>query len=165
LEASAGPYGESSRLSAASRYLTGLLTGRRAHISHICKTPPPLAGAGHNGFGSVDALREEIEGRHPRVSWVSHVHGPYPYPVIRGGRSNRSFLEGCRTPPCVNRQDSRARGSGDLADSEIAASDGSPRTCHSNPSSRDAHILRVWPSLPTIALRHPPWRSQRRFCS
>ena len=56
----------SSRLSAASRYLTGLLTGRRAHIS--VKTPP----------------------RSPRVSWVSHIHGPYPYQVIRGGRSNRS---------------------------------------------------------------------------
>jgi hypothetical protein len=32
------------------------------------KNPAPLAGTGHNGFGSVDALREEIEGRHPRVS-------------------------------------------------------------------------------------------------
>jgi hypothetical protein len=31
----------------------------------------------------------------PRVSWISHVHGPYPYPVIRRGRSNRSSLEGC----------------------------------------------------------------------
>jgi hypothetical protein len=56
--------------------------------------------------------------RHPRVSWVSHVHGPYPYPVIRRGRSNRSSLEGCVTPPRVNRLDSGARGSGDLSDSE-----------------------------------------------
>jgi hypothetical protein len=66
--------------------------------SYLCKNPAPLPGTGHNGFGSVDALREEIEGRHPRVSWVSHVHGPYPHPVIRGGRSNRSSLEGCGTP-------------------------------------------------------------------
>jgi hypothetical protein len=29
-----------------------------------------------------------------RVSWVSHVHGPYPYPVIRRRRSNRSSLGG-----------------------------------------------------------------------
>jgi hypothetical protein len=47
-----------------------------------------------------------------RVSWVSHVHGPNPYPVIRRGRSNRSSLEGCGTPPRVNRLDPRAWGSG-----------------------------------------------------
>jgi hypothetical protein len=86
------------RGSQASRYLTGQRTGRRAHIS--VKAPPPSPETGHNGFGSVDALREEIESRHPRVSWVSHVHGPYPYPVIRRGRSNRSSPEGCGTP-CV----------------------------------------------------------------
>jgi hypothetical protein len=60
-----------------------------------------------------------------RVSWVSHVHGPYLYPVIRRGRSKRSSLEGCGTPPRVNRLDYRARGSGDLAE-----------------SSRVAHLLR-----------------------
>jgi hypothetical protein len=80
--------------------------------AHTKLDPAPSPETGHNGFGSVDALREEIECRHPRVSWVSHVHGPYPYPVMRRRRSYRSSVEECGTPPRVNRLDSRARGSG-----------------------------------------------------
>jgi hypothetical protein len=85
-----------------------------------------------------------------RDSWVSHVHGPYPYPVIRRRRSNRSSLEGFGTPPRVNRLDSLARGSGDLADSERrAASDGSPRICPPTSSNRDVHPARgeAWLTL------------------
>jgi hypothetical protein len=51
-----------------------------------------------------------VQDTRARVSWISHVHGPYPYPVIRRGRSNRSSLEGCGTPLRVNRLDSPARG-------------------------------------------------------
>jgi hypothetical protein len=32
------------------------------------KTPPPSPETGHYGLGLVDALREEIESRHPRAS-------------------------------------------------------------------------------------------------
>ena len=57
---------QTSWLLAASRYPTGLRTERRAHT---CKTPSRQGGGtGYNGFGSVDALRAEIEGRHPRAS-------------------------------------------------------------------------------------------------
>jgi hypothetical protein len=34
------------------------------------KNPVPLAGTEHNGFGSVDALREDIEGRDTRARLV-----------------------------------------------------------------------------------------------
>jgi hypothetical protein len=45
------------------------ITARFGH-AYIRKNPAPLAGTGHNGFGSVDALREDIEGRDTRTRLV-----------------------------------------------------------------------------------------------
>jgi hypothetical protein len=125
------------------------------------KTPPPSPETGYSGFGSVDASWEEIEGRHPRVSWVSHVHGPYSYLVIRTGRSNRSSLEGCGTPPRVNRLHSRARVSADPVGWARAASDGSPHICPPNSFSTHARTsspcgVRLY--LPAASLAPPQWR-------
>jgi hypothetical protein len=122
------------------------------HSRHISvKTPPPLAGTGHNGLGSVDALREEIEGRHPRVSWVSHVHGPYPYLVIRGGRSNRSSLEGCGRPPryqSSSHANPRTCGSGRFGDSGVARQFSHFPPMSNNTGSRTARVRVAYPRQP-----------------
>ena len=89
----------------------------QAVAAAIIANPAPLAGTGHNGFGSVDALREEIE-TDTRARLVGQ---PPPRPLSLPSNTQgtiESFIpRGVWDAPRVNSLDSRACGSVDLADS------------------------------------------------